>query len=139
MSETDLQRVIEETLNLMGVWVIRTAVNRNRNGIGVRTGEPGMPDLWTEYGWLEVKLPGKELDPDQVTWHNRARKRHINVETVRSVNDAVTAVLTWRRKRGELKQAVSTAANGLSSLISCLVGQALLVAEESMGAEHLSS
>lgn len=99
MSETALQRSIIVALEQMGVWVIRTAVNAKRGKLGTRTGEPGMPDIWTEYGWLEVKLPDGNLDPDQVTWHAKANRRGINVETVRSVSQAIDTVQHWRNER----------------------------------------
>jgi len=95
VSETDLQRSIMVALEQMGVWVIRTAVNAKRGKLGVRTGEPGMPDLWTEFGWLEVKLPGNDLDPDQVAWHAKAKERWTRVDTVRSVIEAIQVVAWW--------------------------------------------
>jgi hypothetical protein len=95
MTETELQRAIIVALQQMGVWVIRTAVSRKR-GRGF-TGEPGMPDLCLpEYGWAELKLPGKDLEPDQVVWHDRARRRGIKVGVWRSVGEAVDQVLVWQ-------------------------------------------
>jgi hypothetical protein len=95
MSETELQRAIIVALQQMGVWVIRTAVSRKR-GRGL-TGEPGMPDLCLpEYGWAEVKLPSNTLQAEQVAWHDRARRRGINVGTWRSVGEAVDQVLVWQ-------------------------------------------
>jgi len=99
MSETALQRSIIVALEQMGVWVIRTAVKAKRGKLGARTGEPGMPDLWTEYGWLEIKLPDGVLSHDQKTWHTKAERHGINVETVRSVAQAVSAVQDWRRAK----------------------------------------
>lgn len=97
MSETDLQRSIKQALELMGVWVMRIGVNVKRGRAGTISAEPGCPDLWTEYGWLEVKLPGEPLLPDQVDWHKKARRKGLNVETVRSVAQAVDAVQSWRK------------------------------------------
>ena len=97
MSETELQAAIKTALEGMGVWVIRTAVSRKR-GRGF-TGEVGMPDLWTEYGWIEVKLPGNNLDPDQVTWHRKAERHHINVGVAMSVAQAVDHVQHWRKRK----------------------------------------
>ena len=55
-----------------------------------------MPDLWTEDGWLEVKLPGETLDPHQLIWHAQARDRGILVRRVDSVTKAVYAISQWR-------------------------------------------
>lgn len=98
MSETDLQRSIKEALEGMGVWVIRTAVRKKRSKLGVNTGEDGMPDLWTEYGWIEVKLPGETLDPDQVIWHRKAEKRGVNAGVAMSVGQAIDHVKYWQKQ-----------------------------------------
>jgi hypothetical protein len=97
LSETDLQRAIKEALEGMGVWVMRMGVNVKRSRFGTISGEPGCPDLWTEYGWLEVKLPGEVLSPDQVDWHKKAKRHGLNVETVYSVGQAVDEIQHWRR------------------------------------------
>lgn len=98
MSETDLQRAIIKALKTMGVWVIRTAVNRNRSGLGIRTGEPGMPDLYLPgLGHIEVKLPGRDLDPDQVVWHRRAQAMGVNTGVAHSPTEAIQLVHQWRR------------------------------------------
>ena len=99
MSETALQGAIVDALQSLGFWVIRTAVKRKRSKVGIRTGEPGMPDLWTEYGWLEVKLPGNGLDPDQVTWHRKAERHAINVAMTTSVTESVAILRRWQSER----------------------------------------
>lgn len=84
-------------LEKLGCWVIRTPVSRKRSRTkGIVAGEPGMPDLCLPaLGWMEVKLPGKELDPDQVKWHARAEAHGIRVTTVRSVGEAVGVWKRW--------------------------------------------
>ncbi len=107
MSETMLQLAIKEALEGMGVWVLRTASAGKRSSRGVRTGEPGVPDLHLvslttngvdcdKSGWLEVKLPGERLSTDQVEWHKRAKERGIRVGTVTSPSEAWELVLEWR-------------------------------------------
>ncbi len=106
MSETELQRAIKEALEGMGVWVVRTASAGKRSSRGVKTGEPGIPDLHLvslypandESGWLEVKLPGEDLSEDQIKWHARAQARGIRVETVFSVSQAVQVARLWGRR-----------------------------------------
>lgn len=90
--ETLLQTAIVKALRQMGVWVIVMNVTRRRGKRGVNCGEPGMPDLWTEYGWLEVKLPGGELDSDQVAWSLKAQLRGINVAKVTSIAETARVV-----------------------------------------------
>ena len=96
MSETDLSKAIRKALAAMGIWVVRLQSSGRRGPRSVATGEPGMPDLWTPYGLLEVKTETGKLSPAQVAWHERARAEGLNVATVRSVEDAVRIVTEWR-------------------------------------------
>lgn len=96
MTETELQRSIVLVLGGQRNWVIRTGVSGKRSSRGQRTGERGMPDLWTPYGWLEVKLPGRDLDPDQVEWHRKAKEHGVNVAVVRSPAEACQVVHGWK-------------------------------------------
>lgn len=96
MTEAQLQSRIVDALRSVGFWVIRTGVSKKRGRAGTQSGEPGMPDLWTPYGWLEVKLPGESLSPKQVEWHAKARRHTVRVWTVDSVDEAVRTVLLWK-------------------------------------------
>jgi hypothetical protein len=96
--ETALQTAIVKALRQLGVWVIVMNVTKRRGKRGVSCGEPWMPDLWTEYGWLEVKLPDEGvLSDDQKAWHARAIRHGVNVETVMSPMQAVDAIRHWRK------------------------------------------
>lgn len=95
-TEAQLQARIVKALRSVGVWVIRTGVTRKRGYSGTQSGEPGMPDLWTPHGWLEVKLPGEALSPNQIAWHAKAKRHGVRVWTVDTVREAVTVVLGWR-------------------------------------------
>jgi hypothetical protein len=46
---------------------------------------------------LEVKLPGKEPDQNQLAWHAEARVRGEFVAVVRSVDEALAALARCRR------------------------------------------
>lgn len=96
MSETDLQRAILKALAQIGVWATRQARSKKRGYKSINTGEDGQPDIWTELGWMEVKLPGNDLDPDQVAWHEKAKNRGVRVCTVWSVTDALRQAQAWR-------------------------------------------
>ncbi len=96
-SESRLQGRIVKALRSVGVWVMRTGVTRKRGRSGTQSGEPGMPDLWTPHGWLEVKLPGGALSPKQVAWHEKARLHGVRVWTVDSEIEAVLVMKKWRR------------------------------------------
>lgn len=96
--ETALQTAIVDALERIGVWVMVMNVTKRRGKRGVNCGEPGMPDLWTEYGWLEVKLPDEGvLSEVQKAWHAKAARKGINVETVMSPLQAVDAIQYWRK------------------------------------------
>ncbi len=95
-TEARLQARIVASLRSVGVWVIRTGVTRKRGSSGTQSGEPGMPDLWTPHGWLEVKLPGEALSSKQVAWHEKARRHGVRVWTVDSEREAVDVVLSWK-------------------------------------------
>ncbi len=105
MNETELQRAIKDALEGMGVWVVRTASSGKRSSRGVKTGEPGIPDLHlvslypaTERsGWLEVKLPGERLSGDQAKWHQRAISKGVRVSVVWTVEEALRTALLWGR------------------------------------------
>lgn len=99
VTETQLQNAIMDALKDMGVWVIRSAVSVKRGYKSINTGEPGQPDLCLPvYGWGEVKLPGKDLDPDQVLWHERAKREGVRVATWWSIADAVMSVQQWKQE-----------------------------------------
>jgi hypothetical protein len=98
--ETQLQSRIIERLKGIGVWAVRMGVVTRRPGLPVpNSGEPGQPDIWTHLGWMEVKLPGEELDPDQVEWHAKAQRFGVPVGTVRSVADALRLAMGWLRRK----------------------------------------
>lgn len=96
-SESELQSEIITTLERIGIWVVRAGRNRRRGKRGVsNSGEDGYPDLdLPELGYIEVKLPGRKLDPEQVKWHAKAKSKGINVGTAWSVEDAVKLAKAW--------------------------------------------
>ncbi len=94
--ETALQTAIVDALERIGVWVMVMNVTKRRGKRGVNCGEPGMPDLWTDFGWIEVKLPDEGVvSQAQKVWHAKAKGRGIRVATVDSVSDAVAVVQAW--------------------------------------------
>jgi hypothetical protein len=97
-TETDLSRSIQQALRSMGIWVIRTQSSGRHGSRSVATGEPGMPDLYLpSLGHLEVKTEDGRLSEEQRTWHARAQMLGVRVAVVRSVLEAVEAVLGWRK------------------------------------------
>ncbi len=99
MSETDLQRAILTALSQLGVWAIRIGSVGRRSTRGANSGEPGIPDIWTPYGWLEVKVGAGVLSPEQKAWHTKAERNGVNVYTVRSVAQAIDCLKTWQREQ----------------------------------------
>lgn len=97
-SESALQSRILEGLKMRGVWSFRVGRNKRRGKSSgfAPSGEDGVPDIWTEYGWIEVKLPGEDLSPDQVAWHDKARRRGVNAGVARSGADAFDLIDAWK-------------------------------------------
>jgi hypothetical protein len=102
--ETILQAKILDTLADIRVWAIRLGRMKYRPGFPApECGEDGIPDLMVllqgEVAFIEVKMPGKELEPDQVAWHARARRYGIRAGVAHSVREAIELVNGWRKGR----------------------------------------
>lgn len=96
--ETILQKQAQDLLERAGFWVIPMAVSGKRSNRSVRTGEPGLPDLCLpELGWLEAKTEDGKLSPEQLAWHERARRAGIWVDTFRSAPEALKLALGRRQ------------------------------------------
>lgn len=105
MSETDLSRAITKALTQLGHVVVRVHSGKVRVAIPGRVmsthwmqlADKGTPDrvVLSPGGittWLEVKTPKGRLSPEQVRWHERAKKMGHRVAVVRSVAEALAAV-----------------------------------------------
>lgn len=98
--ESDIQPVIVKTLEMAGFWVIRTQVRGRTGPRSVATGERGMPDLLlVGLGHLETKKSDGELSPAQKLWHEKAKRRGVNVGTARTANEALKLAREWESKR----------------------------------------
>ena len=100
MGETQTSKAIRDALEQLGVWVIRLQVGSFRvGGRYVRSGEPGLPDLWCPAlnACLEVKTQDGALSAEQTLWHQRAKEAGVRVAVVRSVSEAVKVVTLWQR------------------------------------------
>lgn len=97
-TESALQRAIVDALESRSHWVIRMGVNAKRGKRGTQSAEPGTPDLFVASvnGWLEIKLPGRTLSPDQQRWHAHAKAVGIRVWTVDTVEEALDMAECWR-------------------------------------------
>lgn len=97
--ETELQLAIQHDLKRLGFWVERT--NAGQTG-GVRHLSKGTPDLLIVapcYGWIEVKLPGAELNPNQRRWHRRAHRAGVPVIVAESRAAAREQAISWRAQQ----------------------------------------
>lgn len=100
MSETALSKSIRSALESAGVWVVRLGAGTFRVGARtIRTGEPGLPDLFCPALnlWLECKMPKGRLEASQELWFARAEREGVAVVVVRSVADALDAVRERRK------------------------------------------
>jgi hypothetical protein len=99
-TETQVKREITKTLERFGVWVERIHTGMVPVGgrwiHGARTGTPDTVVI-SPPGWLEVKRPGEEPSPEQVDWHEKARKAGHRVAVVHSAQEAVRVVMEWRK------------------------------------------
>lgn len=101
MTETQLSRSIQAALLRAGFWVIRvqSGMVKVRRGF-MHLAPVGTPDLHIiGEGWIEVKVPGQELKPEQALWHEKARRLGVRVEVAESAKEAVETALRWRRER----------------------------------------
>lgn len=97
-SETAISKAIRDALAAVGIWVIRVQSGTlPLQGRYVHCGEPGTPDLWTPYGWLEVKRSLKDKAREsQAKWHEKAARHGVKVALVANPAEAVRVVLGWR-------------------------------------------
>jgi hypothetical protein len=101
LNETAIRKQIKDALEAAGFWVVITASRGKRSKRGVKTGEPGIPDLHlVEFGaWGEVKVPGGRRSDGQIAWHARAAKIGVRVFVWESPSDALRDSLRLRKER----------------------------------------
>jgi len=101
MGETAISKGIRDSLKKEGWRVERVNAGMVKvSGGFMHLASKGTPDslcmktgsLW---GWLETKTPIGKLNEHQVAWHAWAKSVGINVDVVRSKEDALEAVKKW--------------------------------------------
>ena len=97
-SESALQAACLRGLLQLGFWAVRRGP-LNKNQIGWETGEPDIE--LRGLGFIELKQPGETLDPRQVKWHAKAKRRGVLVETVCNVEDCLMIAQLWRDRNGQ--------------------------------------
>lgn len=101
--ETDVSRAIREALEAIGCRTLRLHAGRVKvPGGWMRHNEAGTPDLLVvaPYMFLETKVPVTgRLSAAQELWHARAEREDVKVVVVRSVSEAIAAVVERRRQR----------------------------------------
>lgn len=99
--EADVSAEIQEALDAIGVMVERVQCGAHRvRGGYLHCAKAGTPDLWTEFGWLEVKRDGKaKCRASQELWHARAHRHGVRVAVVSSVAEALAVVREWRKSK----------------------------------------
>lgn len=103
LGETAISKDIRDALKKAGWRVERINAGMVKvTGGFLHLASKGTPDslcmktgkLW---GWLETKVPfGKGLNENQIKWHDWARSVGINVDVVRSKEEALAAVNEWK-------------------------------------------
>ena len=100
LSENDVESGCIDVLHLRGYWVNRqhSALLKTPDGKRwIRVGEPGLPDyavMHTLYpGFLlEVKRPGKDLDPQQV---QKVAELRLGYRLAVAVVDSAALLVSW--------------------------------------------
>jgi len=97
-TEDALQSACLKAARGLGFWVVRTGRNSRKHRRDMaESGEDGIPDTQcVDLGWIEIKQPGEELDPDQIKWHQKALSRGVRVATAWSVREYVEILFRWR-------------------------------------------
>jgi hypothetical protein len=104
MSETAISKAVRAALQVAGYRVTR--VQSGAIHMGSRTiylARTGTPDLLVEgreglVGWLEVKVPGKALRPEQAAHAEESARRGIPTALVTSAKEALEAVRGWEHR-----------------------------------------
>lgn len=99
MSETRLSKEIRDALTDAGFWAMRINSGTVRVAGGFMHLAPkGTPDVLVlhPYGWLEVKTDVGESSEAQRKFRERAAKTGVRHAEVRSVEDALRTVLSWK-------------------------------------------
>jgi hypothetical protein len=100
MSETDIARLSREAISKLGIPCERVNSGSHRVKRGyLHLATKGTPDCWSALGWLEFKLPGEKLSPEQQAWHRRAKTWGVRVEVSHSVEETVAIVKRWLEER----------------------------------------
>ncbi len=95
--ETAISRDIQAALTAVGIPCIRVQSGKVKvRGGWMQLADEGTPDLWTPWGWLEVKTAGGLLRPAQESWRERMARWGVRVATVTSARAAVDVALEWR-------------------------------------------
>jgi hypothetical protein len=102
-TETDLSRAIQDALGKLGAMVERIQSGKVRvRGGYMHLASEGTPDLFVAFrgatGFLEVKTREGERRTAQAEWHERAHKHGVRVAVVRSVEEALRTVMSWRKE-----------------------------------------
>jgi hypothetical protein len=102
MIETQAQDKVVDALTRLGVWAFRIRAEAKLRG--KPAAPPGTADIWTEYGWLELKMRRGIVSPEQTEWHRVAMRHHVNSCIVYEgaegpkelIARSVKIVLEWR-------------------------------------------
>jgi hypothetical protein len=101
--ETKLSKRIRDALDKKGVWWIRIQSGKipMRHKGFMWCAENGTPDLWTKWGFLEVKDLSK-LSDEQLAWHAKAKREGVNVTVVHSPSEAFDAIEQWKKEDNKM-------------------------------------
>jgi len=106
--EAQIQKAILECLQGIGYWCWRnnsgnTVVGEGTSRRLIRMSPKGSPDIvgvlpGGRFWGLEVKVPGKKQNANQIEWEAKARKFGVRYAVVDSVSSALSALAAWKRE-----------------------------------------
>jgi hypothetical protein len=107
MIETQVQDIFVREATRLGIWAFRVCAEAKRGrvpGAPKGTFDLCLPDL----GWMEFKMRGKKMSPEQIEFQSRCRRRGVREAVITEgdggtsemVTRAIKLALAWRAEEG---------------------------------------
>jgi hypothetical protein len=98
--ETILAGAVRGVLEAKGVPFERVQSGQLRVKRGrLHCASKGTPDYWSALGWIECKVPGGKLSPEQEAWHAEAKRWGVRVAVVTSGAETAEVLDRWLSAR----------------------------------------
>ena len=99
-NESELQEACFDLARSCGFWVMRMGNNSKRGRYMAKSGEDGMLDsLLPAYGWIEVKMPGEELNENQRKFVAKLDRDGVPWAVAETPEQFLYTAIKWRGER----------------------------------------